>query len=161
VEKEASLTHYTKIAHLHTIVGMKGQGLVLGGLTGKGDRVHLYATTAVPEKDGTLPNEYRRRGTDCMVSLDPVLMKEHYDLHMSANGTIMINKPVRIHDILRVTMLGMTRYTHWTRPTPRQMSNVAQSCCVCSMCNTKYPSGTIWCYGCCWMPLTWQGVHER
>ncbi len=68
VEKVAPITHYTKIAHLNTIVGMKGQGLVPGGLTGKGDRTQLYATTAVPEKDGTLPNEHRRRGTDCMVS---------------------------------------------------------------------------------------------
>ncbi len=25
----------------------------------------------------------------------------------------------------------------------------------------KYSNGTIWCYGNCWMPLTWQGVHER
>ena len=142
VQEVASLTHYTKISHLPTIVGIKGQGLVPGGLTGKGDRTHLYATTAVPEKDGTLPNEYRRRGTDCMVCLDPVLMKANYDLHMSANGTIMISQPVRIADILRVTMLGKTAYTLWSRPSPRQMTNVTQAFCQCSLCNYKYPNGT-------------------
>ncbi len=80
---------------------------------------------------------------------------------MSANGTIMISKPVRIANILRVTMLGKTAYTLWSRPTPRQMTNATQAFCLCSMCNHKYPNGTIWRFGNCWMPLTWQGVHER
>ncbi len=38
-------------------------------------------------------------------------MKENYALFVSANGTLMIDKPVLIEDMLRVTMLGLTRYT--------------------------------------------------
>ncbi len=56
VQSVGTLIHYTQIAYLPTIVGNRGRGLTPGGITGKGDRTHMYATTAVPEKDGTLPN---------------------------------------------------------------------------------------------------------
>ena len=67
VDKVASITHYTKIAHLNTIAGMKGQGLVPGGIRNRGDRTHSYCIPAEPPKDGALPNEFRRRGADCVV----------------------------------------------------------------------------------------------
>ncbi len=60
MQSVASLIHYTQIAYLPTIVGNKGRGLILGGVTGKGDRTHVYASTALADKDGTLPSEYQR-----------------------------------------------------------------------------------------------------
>ena len=96
-----------------------------------------------------------------MVYLDPVLMKENYSLHMSANDTIMISKPVRIEDILRDTMLGKTAYTPYSRPSARELIDVTQTHCKCSICNFSYPGGTSWCYDSCWMPTTWAGVRER
>jgi hypothetical protein len=97
----------------------------------------LYCVPAEPPKDDTLLNELRRRGTDCVVCLDPVAMKESYARFDSGNGTVLIKKTVEVQDILRVTMLGLTRYTLWTNPTAKKMATVDQTHCVCSMCGAK------------------------
>ena len=110
------LIHDTQNAFMRSSGGIKGRGLVPGGISGKSERDHLYVSTAIPDKDGTLPNKYKRRGTDCMVYLDPALMKTNYDLAMSANGTIMIGERFKPEHILRVTMLGTTAYTLYSRP---------------------------------------------
>ncbi len=77
-----------------------------------------------------------------MVYLDPVLMKANDDLAMSASGTIMIGERVKPEHILRVTMLGTTAYTLYSRPSDRQLVGVTQKTCVCSICNFSYPNGT-------------------
>ncbi len=114
-----------------------------------------------PPIDGSLPNEFCKRGTNCVVELDPLAMKQHYNLFQTGNGTVLIKKRVELRDILRVTMLGVTRYTLCTQPTEKKMKGVTQASCVCQMCGTKYSNGTIWCYEHCWLPLTWLGVYQR
>ncbi len=161
IEEVADLSHYSKICHLDTIIGTNAQGLVPGGVKNAGDRAHVYCIPKPPPTDGTLPNEFCKRGTNCVVELDPVAMKENYALFQTSNGTVLIKKSVEVRDILRVTMLGVTRYTLWTNPTEKKMKDVTQKYCVCQMCGTKYSSGTIWCFDNCWLPLTWLGVHQR
>ena len=143
MEHVADISHYTKIAHLETIIGTKAPGLVPGGIKNAGDRAHVYCIPKPPPTDGTLPNEFCKRGTNCVVDLDPKAMKENYALFQTSNGTVLIKKSVEVRDILWATMLGVTRYTLWTNPTEEEMRDVTQRHCVCQMCGAKYSNGTI------------------
>ncbi len=75
VQAVGLMVHYTQTTLLPSIVGINGTGLIPGGISGKGDRKHLYVSTERPAKDGALPNKLTRRGTDVTIHLDPVLMK--------------------------------------------------------------------------------------
>jgi hypothetical protein len=88
-------------------------------------------------------------------------MRKDFALYQTTNDTVLISKPVPASYILRVLMLGVTRYTLWHQPTALRMRAVTQTTCVCNMCTHVYANGTNFCYRGCWLPLTWLGVHER
>ena len=70
----------------------------------------------------------------------------------------MLQNPVPIADIVRVSVVGVAGYTLWKRPVPLMPP---QRRVRCNICRREYVNGTIWCYDGCWMPLTWLGVQER
>jgi hypothetical protein len=155
-----AISHYSKVVYLDSMIGVKGKGIIPGGVHNKSDRAHVYCVPKAPPKNGSLPNEFPK-GTDCVVELSPVAVQKHSLCYQTANDTVLIGTTVEVRDLLRVTLLGDARYTIWTNPTLRQMRGVEQLTCVCAMCGTEYSSGTIWCYNLCWPPLTWLGVHQR
>ncbi len=65
-----NLCHYTKMGFLDTIIGLRAQGLVPGGILGKGQRTHVYCVPHPPPLDVSLSNSFQRRNTDCIVVLD-------------------------------------------------------------------------------------------
>jgi hypothetical protein len=156
-----AISHYSKVVYPDSMIGVNGKGINPGGVHNKSDRAHVYCVPKAPPKNGSLPNEFQKRGTDCVVELSPVAAQKHSLCYQTANDTVLIGTTVEVRDLLRVTLLGDARYTIWTNPTLRQMRGVEQLTCVCAMCGTEYSSGTIWCYNLCWLPLTWLGVHQR
>ncbi len=129
-----------------------------GGTLRKSDRTHIYCVPRRPPIDGAQPNEDCRHGTDCIFALDHDKVAEHNAMFRTGKGPILIQDPVPISDILRVSMLGVAGYTLWKRPEPL---SPPQKCVRCTICRREYVNGTLWCYDGCWMPLTWLGVHER
>ena len=156
-----NLSHYTKKGYLNSIIGLRAQGLVPGGILGTGNRTHIYCVPQPPPLNGLLPNSLQRRNTDCVLILDVEEMKKDFALYQTTNDTVLISKPVPASYVLRVVMLGVTRYTLWHQPTAVRMRTVTQTRCVCNMFTRVYASGTNFCYLGCWLPLTWLGVHER
>ncbi len=156
-----NLCHYTKMGFLDTIIGLRAQGLVPGGILGRGQRTHIYCVPHPPPLNGLLPNSFQRRNTDCVLLLDVDAMKKDFALYQTTNDTVLISKPVPASYVLRVIMLGVTRYTLWHQPTEYRMRTVAQARCKCNMCFVGYASGTSFCYRGCWLPLTRLAVHER
>ncbi len=107
-----NLSRYTKMGCLNSIIGLRAQGLVPGGIHGKGNRTHVYCVPQAPPVDGSLPNSFQPRGTDCVLILDTDAMRKDFALYQSANDTVLISKPVPARYILRVNMLSDTRSTH-------------------------------------------------
>ena len=80
----------------------------------------MHCVPQAPPTDGSLPNSFQKRGTDCVVVLDPVAMKENYDLFQTASDTVLIKKPVAVRDILKKSLCWASRVIRCGTSRPRR-----------------------------------------
>ncbi len=114
------LAHHTNSNHLFDARGARGApGLIPGGPPGRGhqerrDTTHCSMSLAT---HGVVPDKFRKRGTDCAITLDvDLLLQDGIRLYRSAAGVILIPDTVAVKYIIRATLINNPELAMCSRP---------------------------------------------
>ena len=121
-------------------------------------RTNVYCVSRPPPNGGGVRNPDCRHGANIIITLDHNEVELNKPVFKTAKGAILLQDPVPIDHILRITLVGVPGYMLWKRP---DRLVPPQRCACCLLCGREYVNGTLWCYDACWMPLTWLAVQER